>query len=435
MQRPGKLTNDDGDDGYGGNGGNRGSAPAAAATRALPAVGARRSLASAVAEFRARNRGRTLRQKVHALMFADPNGGSLNMAVELFLIFWIIASVVSIVCESVDSLHLRFGALFHIIDIASFVVFAAEYALRIYASPEDDPARPAARMRWRFLVSWHGLLDLAAILPFLLHLLLSGFIDLRFLRIVRLVRLLKLSRYSTANDTMFAVLKKEAPVLLASSLVMCLLVFIMAALGYLLERGAQPDKFENIPQAIYWAVVTLASVGYGDISPVTPAGRFATVVLALVGIGIFSIPAAVLASGFTEQLRLNREKLRQELVAAAGAAELTDVQRATLRSQWRSLHLSEVEIREMFEEIEFGRRNDAPAADGGWSPALVSANPAYALAQYRAAVSRLQEVAALADPADLGRRLQPPGAATDLERRIWRELAGDRQAAAAPPSR
>lgn len=387
------------------------------------AVGAFASLRSACAEFRARNAGRTLRQKTHALLFADARGGTLHLSVEIFLIFWIGASVLSIVCESVESLDARYGALFRAIDVAAFVVFGLEYGLRLYASAENAPSGSPWRARWRFARSLPGVIDLVAILPFMLQMLLGGFVDLRFLRIVRMLRLLKLSRYSSANDTMFAVLKKEAPVLLASSLVMCLLVFIMAALGYLLERDAQPDKFENIPQSIYWAVVTLASVGYGDISPVTPAGRFATVVLALVGIGIFSIPAAVLASGFTEQLRLNREKLRQDLIAGVGSMDLTDAERASLRSQWRALHLSEVEIREMFEEIEFGRRNDAPAADGSWSPALVAANPAYALAQYRAAVSRLQAVAALADPGDLNRRLQAPQAATELERRIWRELS------------
>lgn len=393
-------------------------------TTAAPsqAAGVFVSLRAACTEFRARNAGRTLRQKTHALLFANARGGTLHLSVEVFLIFWIVASVVSVVCESVDSLDARYGGIFRAIDVAALVVFGLEYALRLYASAENAPSGSPWRARWRFASSLHGVIDLVAILPFMLQMLLGGFVDLRFLRIVRLLRLLKLSRYSSANDTMFAVLKKETPVLAVSSLVMVLLVFIMAALGYLLERDAQPDKFENIPQSIYWAVVTLASVGYGDISPVTPAGRFATVVLALVGIGIFSIPAAVLASGFTEQLRLNREKLRQDLIAGAGDRELTDAARASLRSQWRALHLSEVEIREMFEEIEFGRRNDAPLADIGWSPALVSGNPAYALAQYRATVSRLQEVAALADPADLSRRLQAPQAATELERRIWREL-------------
>lgn len=389
-------------------------------------AGAWAGLRLAFAQFRRENADRTLRQKIHALLFPDARGGSLNLAIELFLIVLIIASVVSIVCESIDSLHLRFGAVFHAIDVVSFAVFGAEYLLRLYASPESDPGRPPWRMRWRFIRSWHGLIDLLAILPFLLGLLLGGFADLRFLRIVRMLRLLKLSRYSSANDTMVAVLKKEAPVLVASSLVMAMLVFIMAALGYLLERDAQPDKFENIPQAIYWAVVTLASVGYGDISPVTPAGRFVTVVLALVGIGIFAIPAAVLASGFTEQLRLNREMLRHDLVAAVGDAELSEPRRAELRNRWRGLHLSEVEIREMFEEIEFGRRNDQPEDEGHWSPALAQANPSYAIAEYRAALARLQALAAVSDAAEIQRRLQAPGVATELERQVWRELVRTR---------
>lgn len=385
-------------------------------------VGAFAALRTACAEFRAQNAGRSLRQKVHALLFPDARGGTLHLSVEIFLIVWIVASVISIVCESVDSLNGRYGALFDAIDVAAFVVFGLEYALRLYASAENDPFAPSWRARWRFVRSLQGLIDLVAILPFMLQLLLGGFVDLRFLRIVRLLRLLKLSRYSSANDTMFAVLKKEAPVLAVSSLVMVMLVFIMAALGYLLERDAQPDRFENIPQSIYWAVVTLASVGYGDMSPVTPGGRFATVVLALVGIGIFSIPAAVLASGFTEQLRLNRERLKQDLIARAGDAGLTEASRPALRAQWRAMHLSDAEIRDMFDTLESGRRHDAPAGAGGWMPALVASNPAYALVQYRAAVSRLQEVAALADPADIERRLQVPGAATDLERRVWREV-------------
>jgi voltage-gated potassium channel Kch len=388
----------------------------------LRVVGAFAAIKTACVEFRTQNAGRTLRQKAHALLFPDARGGTLHLAVEIFLIFWIVASVFSIVCESVESLNTRYRTLFEIIDIASFVIFGLEYALRLYASAENNPSGSPWRARWHFVRSPHGMIDLVAILPFMLQLLLGGFADMRFLRIVRLLRLLKLSRYSSANDTMFAVLKKEAPVLAVSSLVMVLLVFIMAALGYLLEREAQPDKFENIPQSIYWAVVTLASVGYGDISPVTPAGRFATVVLALVGIGIFSIPAAVLASGFTEQLRLNRDRLKQDLIAGAAATELTEAARAALRGHWRSMHLSDIEIREMFEAVESGRRNEAPTGEGDWAPVLMASNPAYALAQYRSAVSRLQEVVALADPADLDRRLHVPGAATDLERRIWHVL-------------
>lgn len=400
------------------------TAPSSAVRPAEPAAAeGRPSLWSAVAEFRRRHAGRSRRQQVYALLFPGAGGGRLHLATEMFLIFWIIASVISIVCESVASLEAAWGPVFRVIDAISFVVFGIEYLLRLYASPESDPGRPAWRMRWRFARSWQGLLDLAAILPFLVGLLFGNAIDLRFLRIVRLLRLLKLTRYSSANDTMFAVLTKEAPVLLTSSLVMVLLVFIMAAFGYLLEREAQPDKFDNIPQAMYWAVVTLASVGYGDLAPVTPAGRFATVVLALVGIGIFAIPAAVLASGFTEQLRLNREKLKQDLIAAVGEAELSPALRTELRGQWRAAHLAEAEIRLMFEQIELARRDRGAAGESGW-PSGQPASPAWVIADYRATVARLQALAAEADAADIARRLARPGAATGLEQAIWQLLAG-----------
>ncbi len=410
-------------------------APAPARPAAVSEVGTLASLRTALRDFRDRHAGHTLRQKVHALMFPGAQGGSLALALELFLIFWILASVVSIVCESVDSLHGAYGGLFRAIDLMSFLVFGIEYALRLYASPEAAPALSPWRARWRFIRSWQGMLDLVAILPFMLGVLFGDFLDLRFLRIVRLVRLLKLTRYSSANDTLFAVLKKEAPILLSSSLVMLLLVFIMAAFGYLLEREAQPDRFENIPQAMYWAVVTLASVGYGDLAPVTPGGRLATVVLALVGIGIFAIPAAVLASGFTEQLRVNREKLKQDLIAAVGDAELTPTLRAALRGQWRGLHLTDGEIRAMFGQIEAGRRDRAQEAmatrTGLDAPASrLPASPAWALADFRATVARLQAIADDAGAGELGRRLAEPEAATGLEREIWallgRRPGGDR---------
>ncbi|NBX96602.1 MAG: two pore domain potassium channel family protein, partial [Betaproteobacteria bacterium] len=121
---------------------------------------------------------------------------------------------------------------------------------------------------------------------------------LALLRVFRLARLLKLTRGSDATATLFQVIKREWPVMSAAAFIMILLIVMTASLGYLFEHAAQPEKFENIPTAIYWAVITLASVGYGDISPITPIGRAMTVVMALLGIGIFAIPAGLLASAF-----------------------------------------------------------------------------------------------------------------------------------------
>jgi hypothetical protein len=240
----------------------------------------------------------------------------------------------------------------------------------------------------------------------MLEMLLGNSVDLRFLRIVRMVRLLKLGRYSSASDTMFAVIKKEAPVLMASSFVMGLLVFITAALGYTLERDAQPDKFENIPQALYWAVITLASVGYGDISPVTSAGRFVTVILALVGIGIFAIPAAIMASGFTDQLRMNREQLKLDLLLEIKGKELTEADIEAFTQHAKTKNLADREIEEIIalsqaENLETNLHNEQHD-----SLILASKNNEYALAHYRILLSRLQALVSVADNRYIQHQLQ-----------------------------
>jgi len=115
-------------------------------------------------------------------------------------------------------------------------------------------------------------------------------------------------------------------------------------MGYLFEHDAQPDKFENIPQAIYWAVVTLASVGYGDISPVTPMGRALTVVLALIGIGIFAIPAGLLASAFSDQLRIDREDFKRRLLHACEGGNSAARARELIAAEAERLHLSRDDV-------------------------------------------------------------------------------------------
>ncbi len=225
---------------------------------------------------------------------------------------------------------------------------------------------------------------------------------------------------------MFAVIRKEVPVLMAAMFMIALLVFMMAAFGYLLERDAQPDKFENIPQSIYWAVITLASVGYGDISPVTPGGRLITVILALVGIGIFAIPAAIMASGFTDQLRLNRERIKGELLAAARAAEFTDHAREEFILHARQHHLTQAEIKDLIAQIEAGSDPTETPSSEYEALSLAASNPEFALAQYRILVSRLRELAAVADNDYISRQLQRPGHATDLDRTIWEQIDRER---------
>ena len=189
-------------------------------------------------------------------------------------------------------------------------------------------------------------------MPFYLEAFLHHLFDLRFLRVFRLLRLLKLTRYTGATKTLTQVIVREWPVLAASAFVMMLLVVLTASLGYLFEHEAQPDKFENIPQSIYWAVITLASVGYGDISPVTPMGRIMTIVLALLGIGIFAIPAALLSSAFSDQLRIERETLRDEVYHMLADGTISEHEADKINAEAKRLHLSEDEVKRMIDKAK-----------------------------------------------------------------------------------
>ena len=301
-------------------------------------------------EFMELNHHRSLRGKIHALLEPTGHSGQLHVYFDNFIMFWVLLSIVAVVLESVESIHQVLASEFHVIDIVSFSVFIVEYALRIYAAPEHRAFKHRAWPRWSHFWSGHALIDLLTILPFVLERLLPFSLDLRFLRVFRLLRLLKLTRYTSATKTLYKVVLREWQVIFASVFVMLLMVVLTASMGYLFEHEAQPDKFENIPQSIYWAVVTLASVGYGDISPITPMGRALTVVLALLGIGIFAIPAGLLASAFTDQLRIDREAFKHKLLMAYEEGKLNPKVRAQIAEETERLHLSDEDIRRLTQE-------------------------------------------------------------------------------------
>ena len=299
-----------------------------------------RHLVPAWREFQSLNRHRSVRAKLYALLEPTGHSGRLHAYVDNFVIFWVVLSIVSVILHSIESFADMFAIEFLIVDTIAFSVFTVEYLARLYTAPE----RPELKgLRWKRLAyarTPSSLIDLIAILPTLLELLWPNDMDLRFLRVFRLMRLLKLTRYTSAAVTLYNVIARERQVIVAAGFVMLLLVVLTASMGYLFEHEAQPDKFENIPQSIYWAVVTLASVGYGDISPVTPMGRALTVVLALIGIGIFAIPAGLLASAFSDQLRIDREAFKQRLLQAYEGGESNARARELIAAETERLHLS-----------------------------------------------------------------------------------------------
>lgn len=303
-------------------------------------------------EFLILNKNRTFRQKIHALMFPTEFGGSLRGIFDIFIVIWVIISVFCIILESVSQIQYILNIQFIIINAFSIVIFTIEYCLRLYSCVEEPEFRHAFTGRLRQASTASSIIDFLAILPFFLEFFLHNLVDLRFLRIFRLMRLLKLNRYNDATSTLTKVIARELPVLGASAFVMLLLVILTACLGYLFEHTAQPDKFENIPQSIYWAVITLASVGYGDITPITPLGRIMTILMSLLGIGFFAIPTALLSSAFTDQLRIERETLKSSLYDMLNNRIVDNEEREFINKEIKRLHLNKDELERIIDRAQ-----------------------------------------------------------------------------------
>lgn len=373
-------------------------------------------------EFVKANSGRTFRQKVHALVFPSEYGGALHQLFDGFIVLWVVVSVAAVILESVQGVHYVLNLEFIILDAVAVTVFTAEFLLRLYACVETPGYQRALSGRVKHATSFSSIIDFLAILPFFLEVFLHHLMDLRFLRVFRLLRLFKLTRYTGATKTLTTVVVREWPVLAASAFVMLLLVILTASLGYLFEHEAQPEKFENIPQSIYWAVITLASVGYGDISPVTPMGRMMTIVLALLGIGIFAIPAALLSSAFTDQLRIERETLKNELYEMLADGHLSADEADKINREAKRLHLSEEEVQRLI--IKAKRERDLKEDVSMLPLHKIAANTPHAIEYYRWTLANLRQIGVLTSREDFERLATQSGRLTQEEFILWQAIQG-----------
>nr|WP_256415900.1 potassium channel family protein [Ruegeria sp. HKCCD8929] len=238
----------------------------------------------------------------------------MGKVIDIVLITLIAANVMAVLFETLDGLYRPYAHLFALFEVFSVAVFSVEYAVRVWISSERAEYSGAIWPRLRYMLSPMALIDLFAILPFYLSFLVA--FDLRFLRVLRLLRVLKLTRYSSAMTMLLDVIREEASTFFAAFFLLLVLLILAASGAYIVEHDAQPDKFASIPHAMWWAIITLTSVGYGDVSPITPAGQFFGSVVSVIGVGVAALPAGILASGLADQVRRKREEMRRMLLEA-----------------------------------------------------------------------------------------------------------------------
>ncbi|MGA2892286.1 MAG: ion transporter [Xanthobacteraceae bacterium] len=254
------------------------------------------------------NSGVALRRQL-AIIFEDEE--PRNAVTRLFnfaLALLIVANVSCVILESVEPIRRNFAATFELFEHAATAIFAVEYVLRIWASVDfrDKRYHDPLWGRLRYTRSFFALVDLLAVLPALIGFM--GAADLRVLRLLRLLRMLKLVRHSTTFGLLFSVLREEARSVAALLFVLLLTVTISGSLMYMIEGEAQPDVFTSIPAAMWWAIETLTTVGYGDMVPMTALGRIVGGIVSIVGIGTLALFSGLITVGFLDQLKLYREQ-------------------------------------------------------------------------------------------------------------------------------
>lgn len=227
---------------------------------------------------------------------------------QIFIVALIAANVVMVILETEDAISNPYGYLFNPLEIFSVIVFTLEYAGRIIVCKLNPKYASTKYPRLRFVISPILLVDLAAILPFYLPFVIM---DLRFIRIIRLFRLFrlfKLARYSESMQTLGDVFKAKAGDLAVAFFILFIVWIFASTLMYFAENEAQPEAFSSIPSAMWWGIITLTTIGYGDTYPVTPAGKIIGTGVAILGIAVYAIPTGIMASAFTEELRKKRQK-------------------------------------------------------------------------------------------------------------------------------
>lgn len=250
-----------------------------------------------------------MKQRVHALLEIGHNEDWFSRAVDILLLLLIVSSVAALVISTDRRIHDAAAGFFYWFEWVSFSIFAVEYLLRLWACTAEPGYEHSVRGRLRYMTRPLMVADAVAVLSFffIVVLPLGNDSHLGILRALRLVsRMSLLARYSIGIQALTLAIASRRNELLAVVSVVGVLLVLASSLMYYVEQAAQPDKFSSIPAAMWWGIITVTTVGYGDVSPITTVGRVLAGMIALLGIGIFALPAGILGSGFMEQVNQHR---------------------------------------------------------------------------------------------------------------------------------
>lgn len=244
-------------------------------------------------------------------MEAAKPGDIASRLFDVVIVTVIALNVIAVVMGSVPSIQLRWGKYLEVFERVSVLLFSLEYIARLWSCTADPRFAGAIRGRLRCALSPMVIIDLLAILPFYVPFITGDLRALRVLRMLRIFRVFKLGRYWSSLMVIRDAIRAKKEELILTLVMMMLLLVVAATLLYYCENEAQPNAFSSIPAAMWWAIATLTTVGYGDIYPITVPGRLLGGVVAIMGILMFALPTGILGAAFVEAVQKKKQSPRR----------------------------------------------------------------------------------------------------------------------------
>src|SRR5260370_269153 len=287
--------------------------------------------------------GANLRRRLYRILEHGTIGDRAAVIVGRLIVILIVVNLVAMTLDSVPALQAQYGPLFLAIELLSLVLFTIEYVLRVWVAAEHAPYRHASerRARWKFVSSPFGIIDLLAVLPFWFALVLPA--DLRVFLVFRMVRFLKLARYSPAMRSLLDALYNERRALFGCFVILLGATLVAASIMHVIEGHVQPDKFGTIPDAMWWAIVTLGTIGYGDVVPVTALGRVVASITIFAGLIMVALPIGIVATAFADEVH------RRDFVVTWGI-----VARVPLFAELHATHIADIMRLLHAQQVEVG---------------------------------------------------------------------------------
>jgi len=284
------------------------------------------------------------RKRVWTLLEPADEKDKASRITDIFLVTLIFFNILMVILETVDSLYVKYNSFFKYFEFFSVTIFSIEYIGRLWSCVENKAKNESdGKARIQYIFSFSAIIDAIAILPSLLALLFPT-VDLRFVRALRIIRLLKFSRYSSSINTLLIVLWDQRKSFGAAFFILFIILIISSSGMYIVEKDIQPEKFGSIPQSMWWSIVTLTTVGYGDVYPVTSMGKFFGSIIIILGIGTVALPSGILASAFTEHTKRNQKKYEDQLKLMLSDNIIDAGERKELEELSQRLNLSDEDI-------------------------------------------------------------------------------------------